>query len=183
MNGASERAELQSDRRERMRELKRIRGENALRLEIARQEQQLRALGRAGWLDHAHSARATLRTGNRQPTTSSASVLEDFADPDSLFVNPSDYIGEVGYGPAQQSPWLSTRSDRQDGRNRPMFATETELAAIRGTARLLANFNPNAVGILEHLTNYTIGEGFDYKCVDRSGGHDELARRCQRIVD
>ncbi len=158
-----------------MRELKRTRNENSLRLEIAQQEQQLRALACARFGPSALPS----------PRVERASVLEDFADPDSLFVNPSDYIGEVGYGygPAQQSSWLSTRSDRQDGRNRPMFATETELAAIRGTARLLANFNPNAVGILEHLTNYTVGEGFDYKCLDRSGGHDELARRCQRVVD
>ncbi|HWB13709.1 MAG TPA: phage portal protein [Pirellulales bacterium] len=164
-----------------MRELKRIRGENALRLEIAQQEQQLRALACAGFGPSV--SHVSLDPHGRR--VERASVLEGFADPDSLFVNAADYIGEVGYGygPGQQSPWLSTRSDRQDGRNRPMFATETELAAIRGAARLLANYNPNAVGILEHLTNYTIGEGFDYKCVDLSGGRDELARRCQRVVD
>jgi hypothetical protein len=181
MNGASEKREAADDRRTRMRELKRIRTENALRLEIAQQEQQLRALAYAGFGSSVSHVPPTTHSRRIER----ASVLEDFADPDSLFVNAADYVGEIGYGygPAQQSPWLSTRSDRQDGRNRPMFATETELAAIRGAARLLANYNPNAVGILEHLTNYTIGEGFDYKCLDRSGGHDALARRCQQIVD
>lgn len=161
--------------RQRLRDLKRRRQLNALALEVADQEQQLLARG----IRHQATQRVP---GVKQ----SGTTLED-ADPDSLFVNASDYIGEVGYGygPGQQSPWLSTRSDRADGRNRPMFATESELSAIRGAARLLANYNPNAVGILEHLTNYAIGEGFSYKfaMIEGAGADQTLAKSCQRVVD
>lgn len=157
---------------QKLRELKRRRQLNALALEVANQEHELRSRG--------------LRP-SVSPSRESGTTLEDFVDPDSLFVNASDYIGEAGYGygPGQQSPWISTLSDRADGRNRPMFATETELAAIRGAARLLANYNPNAVGILEHLTNYAIGEGFSYKfaMIEGASADQTLAKLCQRVVD
>lgn len=171
--------------REQLRNLKRRRQLNALALEVAQQEQQLRALGPALPPSLRPSASASrLAAGG---TSLAGTALEDFFDPDLLFVNASDYIGEVGYGygPGQQSPWISTRSDRADGRNRPMFATETELSAIRGAARLLANYNPNAVGILEHLTNYCIGDGYSYKfaMIEGPNADQTLAKSCQRVVD
>jgi hypothetical protein len=178
------------DRRARLRELRDVRRENALRLEIAQQRQQLRALALAGATRGLHPGEADLyeppprrSAGYRE----SGSATEDLFDPDFLFVNASDYIGEVGYGYGypQQSPWLSTRSDRQDGRNRPMFATETELAAIRGAARLLANYNPNAKGILKHLANFTISKGFAYRfsMLDGKSADQTPAKHCQRVVD
>ncbi len=56
----------------------------------------------------------------------------------------------------------TTLNDRDEGRNFPIFRTEQELAVIRGAARLLTSSNPIAVGVLASLTNYVIGNGFQY---------------------
>lgn len=50
--------------------------------------------------------------------------------------------------------------DRTEGRNRPIYETEIDLAQMRGEARALSAFASLTIGALESLVNYTLGEGF-----------------------
>lgn len=61
-------------------------------------------------------------------------------------------------GPA---PWASLE-DRRDGACRPLYATELDLARLRGAARHLATLTPVAGGALDALANYTFGPGFTF---------------------
>ena len=81
---------------------------------------------------------------------------------------------------------ISQASDRRDGDNFPFWQTETELAQIRGVARVLAQIDEVAIGALENLTNYAVGDGFTYKVVAKQAGDPQaaiLAKRVQKIVD
>lgn len=169
------------DRRHRIRELKARKLENQLALEVAQQEQALTALSYAGMS-------APVRVARQRARRESAEAMEDTGLFNPDVVTPSDYMGEPGYsgygGAVGQAGWLSTRSDREDGRNRPVFATENELGMIRGAARLLATYNPNAVGILGHLKNYAVGEGCVYRFSMFDSKSDQtLAKACQKVVD
>lgn len=64
---------------------------------------------------------------------------------------------------------VSLIGDRIEGKYRPFFETETELAAIRGQARLLELSTPIAFGALTTLTNYVMGQGWDYEIKPRDG--------------
>lgn len=93
---------------------------------------------------------------------------------------------EAGYGQFGLGVYPSTRSDRQDGRNRPIFQTETECNIIRGMARLLCDANETASGILEKLADYTLGpKGFEFKVGSSAGTSDEagFVKRAQQLVD
>lgn len=153
--------------------LRNERRQNKLALEVAAQRAQLRALGPSSPLH------------NRD-------VLEsafNYWDP-SNFVNLMDYVGHGPYGySAFNSPWLSTRADRDYGRDRPIFQTETDLMAYRGMARLLSAYNSNAIGAIENLTSYVVGEGSTYSAQqrDRSGwdvaSAKPLVDGVQRVID
>lgn len=95
--------------------------------------------------------------------------------------NGLSYFGELAGGRR-----LSQASDRRDGDNVPFWQTETELAYIRGVARVLATVDEVAIGALDNLTNYAIGQGFAYKVVPRdetSIDAAQLATRVQAFVD
>jgi len=146
---------------------------NHLALRVAQQRQQLRALGPASPL------------ANRD-------VLEgafNYWDP-SNFVNLMDYVGQGPYGYSLvNSPWLNTRADRDYGRNRPIFQTEMDLMAYRGMARLLLACNGNAVGAIENLTSYVVGNGSTYAARPKDGsGWDAASVKpivdgAQRVID
>ena len=77
----------------------------------------------------------------------------------------------------------TTLNDRDQGRNYPIFQTEQELAFIRGAARLVTTSNPVAVGVLASLTNYVIGNGFQYKATAAAGNGDgQLALIANEII-
>lgn len=80
---------------------------------------------------------------------------------------------------------VSTVNDRRYGRNYPMFQTEAELGLLRMQARILCNTNSYAIGLLEGLQSYVIGEGFQYRAQARQGQEppDELIAAVQAIVD
>ena len=86
-------------------------------------------------------------------------------------------------------PWLPfDRARHTDGQNAPWVWNETDLDRIRGFANDLATENHIAVGILEHLTNYTISTGFEYQAVPEKRFEDdatakELAEQVQEVVD
>lgn len=107
-------------------------------------------------------------------------VLEAWGDP-------VDPLGALRDSPDCGVPWgpVAQLGDRTGGRLRPVFETETQLAAIRGQARLLALITPFTLGVIQNLTNYTFGPGFTYT-VQAEPGEDvpsSLVRDVQRIVD
>jgi hypothetical protein len=139
-------------------ELRRQARLNSLRLKIAQQNEALAALRRSGVRDS----------------------LEDFYDSANFF-DPRDYLFEVPGGFGGAIP--TTRNDRDEGRDFPIFRTEQELAVIRGAARLLTSFSPIAVGILNTLTNYVIGTGFQYAVTSRSGTDRHFATVARAVID
>ena len=65
----------------------------------------------------------------------------------------------------------------------PIFRTEQELAVIRGAARLLTATSPIAVGILTTLTNYVIGNGFQYAVAATADGDSYFTKIASRVID
>ena len=97
-----------------------------------------------------------------------------------------DGAGLSYFGDLTNGRQLSQASDRKDGDNVPFWQSETELAWIRGVSRVLAAVDEVAIGALDNLTNYAIGEGFTYKVMPRNSKDAEavaLAARVQRFVD
>jgi len=150
---------------------------NQLALEVIDQRRQLaqithnNELASSGW--HLAADRA----------------FESLNDLDQL-VNVNDFLradpGYNGFGSVGAVGFPSTRADRQDGRNRPIFQTETELAIIRGMARILTSVNEVAVGLVEKLPDYCIGsEGFKFQVTAQAGTNppQELIKSIQRAVD
>ena len=52
--------------------------------------------------------------------------------------------------------------DRRDGRFRPFYETEQDLARIRGAARQLSSMTAVTVGALDSLANYVLAGGFTF---------------------
>lgn len=59
--------------------------------------------------------------------------------------------------------YVSNVQDRERGGNRPHLETEWDLWAMQGTARWLAGYDSAAIGVIENLTSYILGTGFDYQ--------------------
>lgn len=121
-----------------------------------------------------HQQQQTLKANQVTPTGLSVRELTELSVQSNAMEDAAwapqyvDILGilrpEAGYGQFGIGVYPSTRSDRQDGRNRPIFQTETECNIIRGMARLLTDANETASGILEKLADYTLGpKGFDFK--------------------
>lgn len=80
---------------------------------------------------------------------------------------------------------LSNPNDRRAGSNFPFWISESQLAIIRASSRLIVTMNPAAYGLINGLTSYVIGSGFNYKATvkENSGGSPELALAVQKIMD
>lgn len=84
-------------------------------------------------------------------------------------VNRREYLSDTpgwGFGTAYDQR-ISVASDRVGGKFSPFFENEQDLAAIRGAARFLHATDPVAIGALENLVNYTVGNGLTYSVEDR----------------
>jgi hypothetical protein len=78
---------------------------------------------------------------------------------------------------------ISRPDDRARGACRPFFENEMDLANIRGIGRFLGTAMDTGVGILENLTNYTIGSGFTYEAQGLEGASEDLVATVQSCVD
>ncbi|HLN30408.1 MAG TPA: phage portal protein [Gemmataceae bacterium] len=82
-------------------------------------------------------------------------------------------------------------TDRRYGQNWPFWNTETQLSLLRAQARLLCTMNGYAIGLLSGLQAYVIGDGFQYRIVDRKSQNDTknsakpspFALKVQEIID
>ncbi|MFM8220810.1 MAG: hypothetical protein ACKOJF_18010, partial [Planctomycetaceae bacterium] len=76
--------------------------------------------------------------------------------------------------------------DRLDGRCRPLYETELDLARLRNAARRLALATPVAAGAFDALANYTFGPGFTLQVLETGAGRrarDWAARVLDQFVD
>lgn len=104
----------------------------------------------------------------------------------------------IAYGPqylgSEYDDWIplgpsAGRRDRQDGRNWPIIRGEGDLDNIRWLARILAQLNPVAVGALEGLTSFMIGEGMTFSAIAKNkeqAGQDDVKkaiRQAQDVID
>ena len=123
--------------------------------------------------------RAELDTFRRQKQLSEAG--EQWASPGGrLFDDPwhsSDPRIFLGH--------MSSLDDRLEGKNAPIFETETELAQIRGDCRLLSDENEVAVGVKRVLANFTQGTGFLYSFAskDKESSQTALIESVQEWLD
>lgn len=86
-------------------------------------------------------------------------------DPYAALVDPRerydadwDWQRSAGFG-----PFATGRiEDREGGKNRPVFETESDLDDIRAAANIITETSPAAISALKNLTNFVIGKGFTY---------------------
>jgi len=141
-------------------QLKQTRDAAVLALETARAEAELNALKQ----------------------TKDGQLLEAWGD----LVDPLEWFqDDPAFGRAINP--VSRIDDRSGGRTRPIIENEHNLAAVRGTARLLADSVPAAIGVIKNLTNFCIGTGFSYKAISRdqtpTAGVEGLVADVQRVVE
>jgi hypothetical protein len=129
-------------------------------LEAIREEFQLKALQRAQKLMEVQSASDFW-------LTSYVDVLDRYRDGNTV-VYP-----------------LSNPSDRRSGSNFPFWTSESQLAIIRASSRLIVGMNPAAYGLINGLTSYVIGSGFTYKANKKEGADadDKLVLAVQKVID
>lgn len=87
--------------------------------------------------------------------------------------------------PPPHRSWLSpvaTLDDRRDGRFRPLYDSEQDLARIRGAARQLASLTPVAIGALDALANYVFAAGFTFT-VHSAFAQPQLVTAAQNVID
>lgn len=67
----------------------------------------------------------------------------------------------------------------------PLIRNELQLLMVRGAARLLLDMNQFAIGILENLTAFLVGDGMPCRAVWRKGREqkDDLPLRIQETID
>jgi hypothetical protein len=149
--------------------------ENQIRMDITVQEAKMRELDRMLALD---ASRRSLGSAGSNESLESLYNPEDYVD---IYDYRRDNYGYQAHGAT-----YTTNTDRQDGRNWPYWVSEPELAAIRGTVRLICTYNKTCIGILNKLRNYTVGhKGFVRKVVSRSKNkaHAGLLRAIELVLD
>lgn len=109
---------------------------------------------------------------------------QEFGD----IVNRREFLFDTpGFGFGQYDQRVTSASDRVRGKCSPFFENEMDLAAIRGIARFLAGTTEIAIGALENLTSYTIGNGLTYtiepKQENEAGKLSPLAALVQEALD
>lgn len=100
-------------------------------------------------------------------------------------VDRREYLYDTpGWGPSNRDGRISRPDDRARGMCRPFFENELDLANIRGIGRFLGTAMDTGAGILENLTNYTIGNGFTYEVQsNETGAWKQLVAAVQVNVD
>jgi len=72
----------------------------------------------------------------------------------------------------------------QDGRNWPFVRSEQDLVDIRGISRLVCELNPFAIGALEGLTSFVVGDGMTARATSKEAApQKELLALVQDEID
>lgn len=88
-----------------------------------------------------------------------------------------------GTGHAHGRQRISLPGDRKNGQFFPHFITEQDLGRIRGEGQFIATTDETSIGIMENLTNYTIGTGFVYEATPKDKAPPDLAATVQQVID
>lgn len=72
---------------------------------------------------------------------------------------------------------------RRDKSDFPFFRSEAELGIIRDASRILCGDDPYAIGLLNGLESYTIGDGATVRVEAKNEHGKTLAEMAQRVVD
>ena len=121
-----------------------------------------------------HASRASVRS------------LQESFDDIANFVGPEWQMDDYSrpYG-----GWIGTTGarvgDRKDGENRPIFESDRALAEIRAQSRAVCAANGLGVSIVEKLTDYIVGDGYQFKFAPANGDESglDLCQALQQIVD
>jgi hypothetical protein len=87
------------------------------------------------------------------------------------------------FGAGYRYSTVSQVGDRRRGENRPIFSTETELAVIRGSCRLIHDTYGTAQCALENLISFVLGKGLIVKTSSLPGAPSALASAVQVEID
>ncbi len=142
------------------------------KIKAARQRRELRKLE----LEERMLARQSELLGLHQGKRSSDALRQLFEGTDfdgtglssswGQFVDPRESFPDSAFSPAPYN-WISLPSDRQHGRQWPLWININQLGYFRQASRVLCATNAQAKGVLKNLTNYLIGTGFKYNAVLR----------------
>jgi hypothetical protein len=123
---------------------------------------------------------AALRQELRARELELAVVQEAWGD----LVDRREYLhDDPNWSTGVYSQRAATAADRLHGSYPPHYECEADLHAIRGLARWLCATDEQALGILENLTNYVLGPGFEYTVSARAGVNEDLAAAAQGVLD
>lgn len=94
---------------------------------------------------------------------------------------------DISFGEsAADRPWHTacpaTIDDRSDGRLRPIYETEQDLALIRGAARQLSSLTSVSLGALDGLANYVLASGFTFTAHSEFE-QPQLVTAVQRVIN
>jgi hypothetical protein len=146
---------------------------NQIKMDLRVQEAQFKQLDRALALE---AGSRSFGSAGPQETMEGLYAPEDYIDIE-------DYRRD-NYGYQAYAATFTTKTDRQDGRNWPYWTSEAELAAIRGTVRLLAAYNKTTFGVLNKLRDYVVGKtGFTRKAESKRDAPKELLDAITNILD
>lgn len=110
--------------------------------------------------------------------------LSENYTPDYWLNNYSDILNRYQDQSLGNYP-ISQPTDRQYGSNFPFWVSESQLAIIRAAARYVVTTSPNAQGLLNGLTSYVIGIGFNYRAaaIQQQGADENLVKTVQKTID
>ncbi len=84
-------------------------------------------------------------------------------------------------------PGVTTKWQRDKGRNYPFYQTEQQLNILRAPSRIMCGANSYAIGLVEGLTSYVIGTGYTYRIAPQKTHAEEcptdLVAAVQWVVD
>lgn len=108
----------------------------------------------------------------------------DFASGSGRVLTPEYFAREAGWGADMGLGMSADPGDRYQGANRPVFATEADLASIRAIGRFYTEFDEVGLGLRENVVNYNTGEAIAYKAEAREEGPGEaVADALQKWID
>ncbi len=104
-------------------------------------------------------------------------LLEAWGDP----VDTREYLRDdpsFGIVGSRSTVYITSLDDRKDGRFRPIYETEQDLAMSRAQARNLALLSGVRTGALDALSNYTFSGGFKFE----ASPEDETQRQSLQLA-
>ncbi len=126
---------------------------------------------------------ATRYTALAESLRRRAELLES-APPGSDWVTPwMDMFNRFSGDPIN---YFATYANRKWGRNFPIFQTEQELQILRAPSRVLCASNAYAIGMVNGLTSYMVGKGYDFKAElkdEKDHEHAPLADAVNAILE